>query len=208
MTFAYENGDPKPYVLEVESPSRACQTYRWATARERDQAARRLSSRPLAVKAAKATGEPETAMPPAPAGSRTAAQTRLQTAAVTARRRAITLATTPFNSRTIAVASACATCGAAPLAVAAGAPAFVRFPLAVLFFCLVPGTAVLNLLGPSRVSLEPGLVVVVSLSISALTAQSMLWLGVWAPDAFLNALAAGSIAMIAAASLREQAAHG
>jgi hypothetical protein len=36
----------------------------------------------------------------------------------------------------------------------------------------------------------------------------MLWLGVWAPDPFLNALAAGSIAVIAVANLRERAALG
>jgi hypothetical protein len=78
----------------------------------------------------------------------------------------------------------------------------------VLFICLVPGTAVLDLIGPSRVPFEPGLVVATSLAISAVTAQSMLWLGVWAPDPFLNALAAGSIAVMALANLRERAALG
>jgi hypothetical protein len=115
---------------------------------------------------------------------------------------------TRFNSRTVAVAAACTTCGAAPLVVAAGAPAWVRFPLVLLFLCFVPGTAVLLLLGTSRVPFEPGLVIATSLAISALTAQSMLWLGVWAPDAFLSALAAASIAAIAVANLRESAADG
>jgi hypothetical protein len=170
LRFEYEHGDPNPYVLVIESPSRERRTYRWATAQERDEGIRELPARPLAYEAA----EPRTR----------------------------------FSRRTVAVAAACTTCGAAPLVVAAGAPAFVRFPLVLLFFCSVPGTAVLHLLGPSRVPFEPGLVIATSLAISALTAQSMLWLGVWAPDAFLSALAAASIAAIAVANLRESAADG
>jgi uncharacterized protein YbjQ (UPF0145 family) len=192
LTFAYEKGDAKPYALVIESHGGERRTYRWATAQERDEAIRELPARPSAVEGgANAAVEPETPTP-----------------AATESGRAMALARTPFSSRTVVVAAACSTCGAAPLAVAADAPAFVRFPLVLLFFCFVPGTAVLNLLGPSRVPLEPGLVVATSLAISALTAQSMLWLGVWAPDAFLNALAAGSLAVIAVAHLREQAAHG
>jgi hypothetical protein len=132
---------------------------------------------------------------------------RPQRAAAMGRSRATLIRGTPFNSRTVAVAAACAACGAAPIAVAGGAPAFVRFPLVAFFFCLVPGTAVLSLLDSSRAPLEPGLVVATSLAVSALTAQVMLLVGIWAPDAFLNALAAASVAVLAAANVRQQAAR-
>jgi hypothetical protein len=206
-TFAYEEGAAEPYVLMIESPGGECRTYRWATARERDKAARELATRPPPVEARSApTADGEPPIPP-PDGIPSAGDAP-PPAAPTTRGPTVASAVRRVRSRTLSVAAACATCGAAPLAVAAGAPAFVRFPLVVLFVCLVPGTAVLDLIGPLRVPFEPGLVVATSLGISAVTAQSMLWLGVWAPDPFLNALAAGSIAVIAVANLRERAALG
>jgi hypothetical protein len=207
MTFAYEKGHPKPYVIVVELPSRECITYRWATAQQREEGGRRLPPRRPAVEAAKVAAGPASPAPAPSARTGAPAPTRMQRAAGMGRSRAMAVARTPFDRRTAAVASACVACGAAPLAVAAGAPAFVRFPFVALFFCLVPGTALLNLLGPSRVPLEPGIVVATSLAISALTAQGMLWAGIWAPDAFLNALAAASVAVLAAANVRQQVAR-
>jgi GT2 family glycosyltransferase len=86
--------------------------------------------------------------------------------------------------------AAIAACLAAPIAVAAGLPPAIRFLAVLALFCLAPGRALVEAL---RGSPEPGLVVGASIAVSALVAQSMLWIGVWWPDAVLYALAASCL---------------
>jgi GT2 family glycosyltransferase len=102
-------------------------------------------------------------------------------------------AAAPSRTRTAATAdralgaAAVIACLAAPIAVALGLPPAIRFVAVLALFCLAPGRALVEAL---RGSPEPGLVVGASLAVSALIAQSMLWSGVWWPDALLYALAA------------------
>jgi GT2 family glycosyltransferase len=93
---------------------------------------------------------------------------------------------TAIPSRLALVASAVAACVAAPLAVAFGLPAELRFCAVLAFLCLAPGTAVLALV---RGRLELGLALALSLAVSALVAQSMLWFDVWRPSGILYGLA-------------------
>ncbi|MGZ4284359.1 MAG: glycosyltransferase [Solirubrobacteraceae bacterium] len=87
-------------------------------------------------------------------------------------------------------AGAAFTCVAASLLVAAGAPASVRLPFVLALLCLAPGIAWLTAVGGKA---EPGLIVGLSLGLVALVAQSMLWLGVWAPRPALYATAAACL---------------
>ena len=88
------------------------------------------------------------------------------------------------------VAGAAFTCVASPLLVAAGAPASVRLPFVLALLCLVPGIAWLTAVSGKA---EPGLIVGFSLGLVAVAAQSMLWLGVWAPRPALYATAAACL---------------
>ena len=87
-------------------------------------------------------------------------------------------------------AGAAFTCVAAPLLVAAGAPASVRLPFVLALLCLAPGIAWLTAVGGKA---EPGLIVGLSLGLAAVVAQSMLWLGAWAPRPALYATAAACL---------------
>ena len=92
-----------------------------------------------------------------------------------------------------ATATAAAACVAAPLSVAIGLPSTVRLLAVLALMCLAPGTALLTVL---RGRFEPGLVLGISLAGSAMLAQSMLWLGVWWPKAFLYGLAAACLPIL------------
>jgi beta-glucanase (GH16 family) len=83
-------------------------------------------------------------------------------------------------------AIAVAACIAAPLLVALGAPPVVRFAAVLMLLCLAPGTALISVM---RGRAELGLVLGLSLGASAVLAQSMLWLDLWQPRAYLYGLA-------------------
>ena len=74
----------------------------------------------------------------------------------------------------------------APLLVALDAPAAVRLPFVLAFLCLAPGIAWLTAV---RGRAEPGLVIGISMGVAGITAQSMLWFGIWRPREFLYAVA-------------------
>jgi GT2 family glycosyltransferase len=87
----------------------------------------------------------------------------------------------------VLTAVAAAACVAAPLLVALGLPVGLRLPAVLALLSLAPGTALLTAL---RGRAELGLAIGASLSVSAVLAQTMLWLGTWWPTAFLYGLAA------------------
>ena len=74
----------------------------------------------------------------------------------------------------------------APLLVLLDAPAAVRLPFVLAFLCLAPGIAWLTAV---RGRAEPGLVIGISMGVAGITAQSMLWFGIWRPREFLYAVA-------------------
>jgi GT2 family glycosyltransferase len=88
------------------------------------------------------------------------------------------------------VLGAAAICVAAPLAVLVGAPAVLRFPFLLVLLGTAPGIAWLTVI---RGRAEPGLIVAISLSVSVVAAQSMLWLGAWWPRPCLYLFAAGCL---------------
>jgi GT2 family glycosyltransferase len=88
------------------------------------------------------------------------------------------------------VAGAAFTCVAASVLVALGAPAAARLPFVLALLCLAPGIAWLTAIGGRA---EPGLIVGISIGLAAVLAQSMLWLGVWAPRPVLYATAAACL---------------
>ena len=92
------------------------------------------------------------------------------------------------------VVGAALTCVAAPLLTLLGAPSAVRTPFALALLGLVPGIAWLTAV---RARAETGLLIGISLGVSALGAQSMLWLGSWRPGPFLCVLAAPCLAALA-----------
>jgi hypothetical protein len=92
------------------------------------------------------------------------------------------------------VRGAAATCVAAPLFVGLGFPTWMRMPAVLAFMCVAPGTAWLT---TARGRVEPALVVGVSTAAAAVIAQSMLWLGLWWPRAFLYAVAAACLVPLA-----------
>ncbi len=87
-------------------------------------------------------------------------------------------------------AGAAFTCVAASLLVAVGASVSVRLPFVLALLCLAPGVAWLTAVGGKA---EPGLIVGLSLGLTTILAQSMLWLGVWAPRPALYATAAACL---------------
>jgi GT2 family glycosyltransferase len=97
---------------------------------------------------------------------------------------------TATSAQLALVAAAVASCVAAPLLVAFGLPATLRFCAVLALLCLGPGAAVLAAV---RGRLELGLVLALSLAISGLAAQSMLWFDVWRPSEFLYGLALACI---------------
>ena len=87
-------------------------------------------------------------------------------------------------------AGAAFACVAASLLVAVGAPMSLRLPFVLALLCVAPGIAWLTAIGGKA---EPGLVVGLSLGLTTMVAQSMLWLGVWAPRPALYATAAACL---------------
>jgi hypothetical protein len=100
-------------------------------------------------------------------------------------------------SRAPLLALAAAACVVAPVMALADLHSPVRVAATLAMFTLAPGAALLPLLAPRRAPLELGLVVGASLAICALTAQAMLWLGAWAPDAATCVLAGVCLALMA-----------
>jgi GT2 family glycosyltransferase len=93
-----------------------------------------------------------------------------------------------------AVAVAAAACVAAPASVAVGAPTALRLPAVLAFLCLAPGAALLTAV---RGRMEMGLIIGISLGVTAVTAQSMLWFGAWSPRPVLYGLAAACLLPLA-----------
>jgi GT2 family glycosyltransferase len=85
------------------------------------------------------------------------------------------------------IATAAVACVVAPLVVLLGLPSVLRLPAVLALLCLAPGTALVTSL---RGRAELGLVVGASLASGAVLAQTMLWLGVWWPTAYICLLAA------------------
>jgi hypothetical protein len=102
------------------------------------------------------------------------------------------------RARLVLLLVAAVACVAAPATMLVGIHSPLRVASALLLFCLAPGAAALPLLAPRPASVELPLVLVTSLASSAVVAQSMLWLGVWSPAAATCALAAVSLASVAA----------
>jgi GT2 family glycosyltransferase len=98
----------------------------------------------------------------------------------------------PERALTVAAAIACIV---APLAVALSLPAAIRLPAVLALLCTAPGASLVHAL---RGRPEPGLVIATSLALSALVAQSMLWLGTWWPSTFLYVLAAVCLSVLLA----------
>jgi GT2 family glycosyltransferase len=86
-------------------------------------------------------------------------------------------------------------CVAAPAAVALGPPPALKLVAVLSLLCLAPGAALISLL--SR-RMEFGLVLGVSLGATALLAQSMLWLGLWQPTAYVYGVAAVCLPVLGA----------
>ncbi|HEY6757871.1 MAG TPA: hypothetical protein VI318_00195 [Baekduia sp.] len=88
------------------------------------------------------------------------------------------------------MAIAAATCVVAPAAVALGPPGELRLLAVLAFLCLAPGVALVTMLGNGATTAESGLIVGAGLGVSAVIAQTMVWLGAWSPEPFLHVLAA------------------
>jgi hypothetical protein len=97
------------------------------------------------------------------------------------------------------VAAAAAACLVAPVLVALAMPAALRLPAILAFFCIAPGAALLTIL---RGALEPALTLAVSLSLTVLLAQGMIWSGAWWPEPLFYALAAVCLPVLVAGLAR------
>jgi hypothetical protein len=80
------------------------------------------------------------------------------------------------------------TCVLAPALTAAGVHSPLRVAAALALFGVAPGAALVPWLAPRDAGAEPALVIAVSLALSLLATQTMLWAGAWDP-------AIGSIAL-------------
>jgi len=78
--------------------------------------------------------------------------------------------------------------------VAADAPAGIRAPIMIAFFCFVPGTALVGLLKPDSFALELALAIALSVAISGFTAGVLAYAHLWSPTAVVVIVAAISIA--------------
>ena len=101
------------------------------------------------------------------------------------------------RARAAILLAAGAGCVAAPATMLTGVHSPARVAAAFILFCLGPGAAMLRLLAPRAGRVELALVVAMSLTVSALAAQTMLWLGAWKPAAGACALAAVCLMSIA-----------
>jgi hypothetical protein len=111
-------------------------------------------------------------------------------------------------SRRLLLAVAGAACLAAPALLLAGVQSPLRAAAVLGLMCLAPGAALLPLLRARRAAPELGLVIATSLAVSTLVAQAMLWLDAFSPDGATCALAAASLAGIAAQLARWRAPAG
>ena len=78
--------------------------------------------------------------------------------------------------------------------VATQAPAGVRAPVVIVFFCLVPGMALVGLLNPDSLALELSLSVALSVALSGLTAGVLVYAHLWSPTAVVVVVAAITVA--------------
>jgi hypothetical protein len=93
---------------------------------------------------------------------------------------------------------AAASCVVAPLLVALDGPVWARFAAVLAFLSLAPGAAILHRLQAPGARLETGFVVCVSLAVTVVGAQCMLWLGAWHPRALTYLLAVGCLVALTA----------
>ncbi len=98
-------------------------------------------------------------------------------------------AETPAHRPPLLLAAAAA-CVVAPALVAVDVESLVTLVAVVLLVSTAPGAALLPFLAPRGAALEAGLVVGVSLAVSTLVAQTLLWVGAWRPEAALYVVAA------------------
>jgi len=78
------------------------------------------------------------------------------------------------------LALAAVACVVGPALMLFGVHSPLRVAAALILFGMAPGVAVLPWLSP-RAGAEPALVVAVSLALSLLVTQTMLWAGAWSP---------------------------
>jgi hypothetical protein len=78
--------------------------------------------------------------------------------------------------------------------VAAQAPAGVRAPVMIVFFCVVPGMALVRLVNPDSFAVELSLTVALSVALSGLTAGVLVYAHLWSPTAVVVIVAAISLA--------------
>ena len=89
-------------------------------------------------------------------------------------------------------------CIAAPALTLAGVHSPLRVAAAFTLFGIAPGAALLPWLSPRGVRAEPALVVAVSLAVSLISTQIMLWAGAWSPPAGACLLGGACLASMAA----------
>jgi hypothetical protein len=102
----------------------------------------------------------------------------------------------------LALTLAAGACVVAPPLVLVDAPPWARLPAVLLLLSLAPGVALLRLLQPRDERIELGLAVVVSLAVTALAGQCMLWAGAWLPKLLVYVLAGVCLASMASARSR------
>jgi DDE superfamily endonuclease len=69
------------------------------------------------------------------------------------------------------------------LLVVVQAPSELRAPVVIVFFCFVPGTALVGLFNPDSFGVELSLTVALSVAVSGLTAGVLLYANLWSPTA-------------------------
>jgi hypothetical protein len=76
----------------------------------------------------------------------------------------------------------------------AHAPAEVRAPVVIVFFCFVPGAALVGLFNPDSFGVELSLSVALSVALSGMTAGILVYAHLWSPTAVVLIVAAISLA--------------
>jgi len=95
------------------------------------------------------------------------------------------------------LALAALACVVAPALMLAGVHSPLRVAAALLLFGLAPGAAVLPWLAPRGAGAEPALLLAVSLALSLLATQTMLWAGAWSPQTTACLLAGACLVSLA-----------
>ena len=80
------------------------------------------------------------------------------------------------------------------LLVAADAPSGIRAPVMIVFFCIVPGAALVGLFNPDSFAMELALTIALSVAISGSVAGVLAYAHLWSPTAVVVIVAAISIA--------------